>query len=334
MSRAKSRASVLLAHGVAAVFDDDGLLVVALHVRQRLRQDAGAARAGDRSWAFGHGDRRLWRCACERTGASSRSRHRAASAIALAVCRRCAPSQQPGDRGAQFGDAGAGRATRSPAPPGKAAGRLASAASVSRDAVGELGGLHLVGLGQHDLVADRGLVERRRAPASSVVLEAVAGVDQHIDAARDWRGRADRRGSARSRPRPWSWRLRHSRSPACRPASSAAAAGEEDQLLGAARRVRGARQRLAAGQRVDQARLADIGAAGKGDLDAAHRRQRVDRAGGRRRNCQSPANSLRPASISARVKSAVMSPGVVMRRAAHDGVAQLLVVFFFAEQSP
>ena len=60
----------------------------------------------------------------------------------------------------------------------------------------------------------------------------------------------------------------------------AVAAGEEDQLLRAARRVRGARQRLAAGERVDQARLADIGAAGEGDLDAAHRRQRRRRAGG------------------------------------------------------
>ena len=30
----------LLAHGVAAILDDDGLLVIALHVRQRLGQDA------------------------------------------------------------------------------------------------------------------------------------------------------------------------------------------------------------------------------------------------------------------------------------------------------
>ena len=55
---------------------------------------------------------------------------------------------------------------------------------------------------------------------------------------------------------------------------------EEDQLLGAAGRARGARQRLAAGERVDQARLADIGAAGEGDLDAARARQRGLRAGG------------------------------------------------------
>ena len=32
--------ALLLAHGVAAVFDDDNLLVIALHMRQRLRQDA------------------------------------------------------------------------------------------------------------------------------------------------------------------------------------------------------------------------------------------------------------------------------------------------------
>ncbi len=31
---------LLLAHGVAAVFDHDDFLVVALHMRQRLRQDA------------------------------------------------------------------------------------------------------------------------------------------------------------------------------------------------------------------------------------------------------------------------------------------------------
>ena len=57
------------------------------------------------------------------------------------------------------------------------------------------------------------------------------------------------------------------------------AAGEEDQFLRAAGRARDARQLLAAGERVDQARFADIGAAGEGDLDAAHRRQRGGRPG-------------------------------------------------------
>ncbi len=55
---------------------------------------------------------------------------------------------------------------------------------------------------------------------------------------------------------------------------------EKDQLLRAARRMRGARERAPSGKRVDQARLADIGAPGNGDLDAAHARQRHGRAGG------------------------------------------------------
>ena len=67
---------------------------------------------------------------------------------------------------------------------------------------------------------------------------------------------------------------------------------EEDQLLGPARRVRGARQRVAAGERVDEARLADIGAARERDLDALHARQAVERSGGGRevpRHCEQAA---------------------------------------------
>ena len=41
MSRAKFARGVFLAHGVAAIFHDDDLFVVALHMRQRFRQDAG-----------------------------------------------------------------------------------------------------------------------------------------------------------------------------------------------------------------------------------------------------------------------------------------------------
>src|SRR5450432_889658 len=41
--------------------------------------------------------------------------------------------------------------------------------------------------------------------------------------------------------------------------------------------MRGPRKRVAPGQRVDQARLADIGAAGKGHFHARHWRQRFDR---------------------------------------------------------
>ena len=41
MSRAKRFGDVLLAHGVAAVFDDDGFLVILLHMRQRFGQNMG-----------------------------------------------------------------------------------------------------------------------------------------------------------------------------------------------------------------------------------------------------------------------------------------------------
>ena len=47
MSRANALASLFLAHGVAAIFDDDGFLVIALHVRQRLGQDAGLIERAD-----------------------------------------------------------------------------------------------------------------------------------------------------------------------------------------------------------------------------------------------------------------------------------------------
>src|SRR6185312_2133235 len=52
---------------------------------------------------------------------------------------------------------------------------------------------------------------------------------------------------------------------------------EEVDLPRVTRARRGARQRAAAGQRVDQARLADIGAAGEGDLGQRARDQRVER---------------------------------------------------------
>src|SRR5439155_26495636 len=59
-----------------------------------------------------------------------------------------------------------------------------------------------------------------------------------------------------------------------------AGAFEEDQFLGTAWRMRGTRQRVAAGQRVDQAGFADVGTAGKGDLHARDRRQCFDRGRG------------------------------------------------------
>ena len=44
---------LLLAHGVAAVFHDDDFLVVALHVRQRLDEDARLV-CGSILWGFAH----------------------------------------------------------------------------------------------------------------------------------------------------------------------------------------------------------------------------------------------------------------------------------------
>ena len=35
------------AHGMAAIFDDDGFLVILLHMRQRFRQDAGLIERAD-----------------------------------------------------------------------------------------------------------------------------------------------------------------------------------------------------------------------------------------------------------------------------------------------
>ena len=47
MSRAKALRGVLVAHGMAAILDDDGFLVIFLHVRQRLGQDAGLVERAD-----------------------------------------------------------------------------------------------------------------------------------------------------------------------------------------------------------------------------------------------------------------------------------------------
>ena len=108
-------------------------------------------------------------------------------------------------------------------------------------------------------------------------LEAVPGVDQQVDPRQvgaALQERVDERGPGLDLG------LRRRRVAVARHVDQheVSRPGEEDQLLGAARRVRGAGQRVAAGERVDQARLADIGAADERDLDAAHLRQRRDRA--------------------------------------------------------
>jgi hypothetical protein len=43
----KSLCGFFRAHGVAAIFNDDGFLVILLHVRQRFRQDAGLIEGAD-----------------------------------------------------------------------------------------------------------------------------------------------------------------------------------------------------------------------------------------------------------------------------------------------
>ena len=75
---------------------------------------------------------------------------------------------------------------------GKAAGRLASAASASPAiALLLLGRLHLVALGQHDLIGHRRPVEQVHHLAVGV-LQSVAAIDQQKTRAAS-RGRADNR---------------------------------------------------------------------------------------------------------------------------------------------
>ncbi len=161
---------------------------------------------------------------------------------------------------------------------GRRRGFLASAASTSVMRGRKLGWLDGVTLGQNDLIADGGLAELLEHRFVGV-LEAVTGVDQYIDAGEIGAAAqigADQRGPGRDLG------LGGGRIAIAGHVHDVEgrAAGEEDQLLSAAGRARGARQGLAAGQCVDQARFADIGAAGKGDLDATHRRQRDVRTGG------------------------------------------------------
>src|SRR5215208_3952500 len=56
-------------------------------------------------------------------------------------------------------------------------------------------------------------------------------------------------------------------------------AGKKYQLLRAPWCVRGARERIASAQRIDQAGFADVGTAGEGDLGPVHRRQPLQGVG-------------------------------------------------------
>ena len=161
------------------------------------------------------------------------------------------------------------------------------------DARGLVGGLDFVALGQHDRVGDGGGVEQLHRLVVAV-LQAVAAVDQHEG--------AHQRGAAAqivARERaPGGGLVLGDRRIAIAghvDEGEPVAEVEEDQLLRAARRVGGARQRRAAGQRIDQRGLADVGAPGEGDFRRARsaagrriwRRRKRNRRG-RRTVCARP----------------------------------------------
>src|SRR6516225_7744309 len=127
-----------------------------------------------------------------------------------------------------------------------------------------------LGFGQHDLVVDRGLVQALEHVGVDR-LEAVASVEEEVGAREI--GASLEKGMDQRGPG-LDLRLRGGRITVARHVDQRELRrpGEKDQLLRAARRMRDARERAPSGQRVDQARLADIGAPGNGDLDAAHAR--------------------------------------------------------------
>src|SRR4029077_13217229 len=88
--------------------------------------------------------------------------------------------EQPGDGGAKLGDAGT-RARRRRQRLGVRGGVLGQRRLGRGEEGGQLGRLDAVGLGQHNLVVDRGLVQERK---HLVVrrLEPVAGIDEQVDA--------------------------------------------------------------------------------------------------------------------------------------------------------
>jgi hypothetical protein len=137
------------------------------------------------------------------------------------------------------------------------------------------GGADLVGLGQHDLKGDGGAVQQRHDLVIDR-LHPVAHVDQH-------EGPAQRRAAGEIRLEE---RLPARHHGLRRLGETVAgqvheigppAEVEEVDLLRTAGRVRGPRQRLATGKRVDQGRLADVRAAGEADLQPVGRRQPVHR---------------------------------------------------------
>ncbi len=158
---------------------------------------------------------------------------------------------------------------------GWAAGRLAIAAVVSSQTRLEGGHPDFVGFGEDDLIGHRRLVQHGHH-LQVVLLEAVPGVDQHADAAQH--GASLQEGVDQGRPF-GDLMLRRLGKAIARQIDQGQAAPqiEKIDLLGAARGVGGAGQAIAPGQRVDQARLADIGPSGEGDFRQARHRQAVKR---------------------------------------------------------
>ena len=136
-------------------------------------------------------------------------------------------------------------------------------------------GLQPVGLGQHQLVGHRGAVEVLHRLAVAL-LHAVARIDQDAD---PLQGRPAAQVGRRQILPGRLGRARDLGEAVARQVDETERIGEVEEvdLPGAAGRGRDPRQRSPAGERVDQARLADIGAAGEGDLRQRDRRQRLER---------------------------------------------------------
>src|SRR5690606_16698556 len=145
---------------------------------------------------------------------------------------------------------------------------------------GQLARLHLVGLGENEPVADRGLVEHREHVLVGR-LDAVAAVDEDQGAAQDLAAAQE---------------IAHQAAPALdhfdrglgeavarhvdQPEPGRIADLEEVQFLRAPGRDRRARDRLAAGYRVDERALADVRAARESDLGEVGFGQEVERRRG------------------------------------------------------
>ena len=138
----------------------------------------------------------------------------------------------------------------------------------------EFGRLHLVGLGEHDLVGDRRLVQQ--VEHLLVGLEdAMAGIDQHEGTGE---ARPAAQISLQHRLPGFYIRLRGLGIAIARHVhqDQRLVHIEEIELARAPRRVGGPRQTIDAGQRIDERGLADVGAAGKGNLHSPGRRQLLE----------------------------------------------------------